>query len=277
MSSKRLQQKVCMVTGGTQGIGWALVQALADEGAMVYACGRSAANLHLAQEAARSLPYAGRLHLTQCDVSDRPALEQWLNQVYTERGRIDILINNAAFTRWENFNTMSQAEIDLTMQTAFGATATSTKIVLPLMQQAGSGHIVNIGSTTGNIYVGGASAAYTAAKAAIDGFTQTLQVELVGGPVHIMLVRIGAVGGTDFFKKHVALNRMPRVSDIVPMLTPPQVAQGVLRGIHQQRAIVTMPGIYRLLYPIFVLAPGFSRWLGRVGGQTQRDYGGVKW
>lgn len=264
--------KVCLVTGGTQGIGLAMVQALAEEGAVVYGCGRSASNLRLAQDSLRPLPYADRVFLSQCDITDRPALEKWIMDVYAERGRIDILINNAAYTRWEDLNKMTLAEIDLTMATAFGATAAAIKTVLPLMQQAQSGHIVNIGSTTGSIFVGGASAAYTAAKAAIDGFTQTLQVELRNSPLHIMLVRIGAVGGTDFFKKHVGLNRMPRMSDIVPALTPTQVAQGVLRGLHKRQAIVTMPGIYKLLYLVFVLFPRLSRWLARTGGTTRRNY-----
>ncbi len=269
--------KVCLVTGGTQGIGLALVQRLAQEGAIVYGCGRSAANLHLAQEQIKTWPTADHIHLSQCDITDRPALEQWLMGAYEARGRVDILINNAAFTRWENFTEMSLDEIDLTLETGFGAAAASTKIVLPLMLQAGSGHIVNIGSTTGNIFVGGASAAYTAAKAAIDGFTQTLQVELYTTPLHVMLVRIGAVGGTDFFKKHVSLQRMPRASDLVPVLTPPQVADGVLRGLNRRQAIVTLPRLYKLLFPLFVLAPGFSRWLARTGGRTTRNYAHVPW
>ncbi len=267
-----LQGKVCLVTGGTQGIGLALVQALAEEGAVVYGCGRSASNLLLAQDTIRPLPYARQVFLSQCDITDRPALEKWIMAVYRERGRIDILINNAAYTRWEDLDNMALAEIDLTMQTAFGATAAAIKTVLPLMHQAQSGHIVNIGSTTGNIFVGGASAAYAAAKAAIDGFTQTLQVELRGSPIHIMLVRLGAVGGTDFFKKYVALHRMPRVSDLVPVLTPEQVAKGVIRGLQKQQAIVTMPGIYKILYYIFVLSPRLSRWLARLGGTTRRNY-----
>ena len=269
---KWLQGKVCLVTGGTQGIGLALVQALAEEGAVVYGCGRSASNLLLAQETIRPLPYAGQIFLSQCDITDRPALGKWIMAVYRERGRIDILINNAAYTRWEDLDNMALAEIDLTMQTAFGATAAAIKTVLPLMHQAQSGHIVNIGSTTGNIFVGGASAAYAAAKAAIDGFTQTLQVELRGSFIHIMLVRLGAVGGTDFFKKYVALHRMPRVSDLVPVLTPEQVAKGVIRGLQKQQAIVTMPGIYKILYYIFVLSPRLSRWLARLGGTTRRNY-----
>lgn len=267
-----LQGQVCLVTGGTQGIGLALVQALAAEGAVVYGCGRSADNLRLAQDTIRPRPYASQVFLSQCDITDRPALEAWIMAVYRERGRIDILINNAAYTRWEDLADMTLAEIDLTMQTAFGATAAAIKTVLPLMHQAQSGHIVNIGSTTGNIFVGGASAAYAAAKAAIDGFTQTLQVELRGSPLHIMLVRLGAVGGTDFFKKHVALDRMPRVSDLVPVLTPEQVAKGVIRGLQKRQTILTMPGIYKILYYIFVLSPRLSRWLARIGGTTQRNY-----
>ena len=272
-----LANKVCLVTGGTQGIGLAMVQALAEQGAVVYACGRTPDNLHKAQALIRPFPYASRVHLSQCDITDRPALESWIMTAYEERGRVDILINNAAYTRWQHLTHMTVEEVDLTLQTGFMAMVVSIKTVLPFMQQAGGGWIINIGSITGNIFVGGASAAYAAAKAAIDGFTQTLTIELQDTPIQVMLVRLGAVGGTDFFKKHVGLERMPRLNDFLPVLTPPQVAQGVIWAIHKKQTILTLPRIHKLMYPVFVLFPRLSRWLARLGGTAQRNYAQTLW
>lgn len=272
-----LANKVCLVTGGTQGIGLALVQALAEQGAVVYACGRSLDNLRKAQDLIRSLPYAHHVHMNQCDITDRPALETWIMNAYQAGGRVDILINNAAYTRWQHLADMTIEETELTLQTGFMAMVVGIKTVLPLMQKANGGWIINIGSITGNIFVGGASAAYAAAKAAMDGFSQTLAIELRGTPIHVMLVRLGAVGGTDFFKKHVDLERMPRLSDFIPMLTPPQVAQSVIRAIHKKQTLVTLPGIHKLMHLIFVLFPGLSRWLARLGGTAQRNYAQTQW
>jgi len=272
-----LANKVCLVTGGTQGIGLALVQALAEQGAVVYACGRTPDNLHKAQNLIRPLPYAHHVHLSQCDITDRPALESWIMTAYKERGRIDILINNAAYTRWQHLTDMTVEEVEMTLQTGFMAMVVGIKTVLPMMQQAGGGWIINIGSITGNIFVGGASAAYAAAKAAMDGFSQTLAIELRDTPIQVMLVRLGAVGGTDFFKKHVGLERMPRLNDFIPMLTPPQVAQSVIRAIHKKQTLVTLPGIHKLMHLIFVLFPGLSRWLARLGGTARRNYAQTQW
>ena len=68
---KRFEEQVCVVTGGTQGIGWAMTQALAAEGATVYACGFSQGSLDKAEAARVTLPTANQIHLSRCDVTDR--------------------------------------------------------------------------------------------------------------------------------------------------------------------------------------------------------------
>jgi len=272
-----LKGQVCLVTGGAQGIGWAISQALADHGAQVFTCDISKESLARAAEELTTLPWADRITLSRCDVTARAEIEGWITKVYGQTGRIDVLVNNAAFVKWNDVAEMTVQEAICTMEVGYNGTVYGVKAVLPLMQAAGRGHIVNMGSSAGGIFIGGASAAYAAVKAAIDGYTQTLQIELKDSPVNVTLVRLATVAGTDFFGKHVAPSRLPRMGDFMSYLTPPQVAEGVVRAIHKRRAVLHMPRYLALFYLAFALAPGLLRRLTAVGGGGRRDYGQVEW
>jgi NAD(P)-dependent dehydrogenase (short-subunit alcohol dehydrogenase family) len=270
--TKRLTGRACVVTGGTQGIGWATVKALAQEGAHVYACGLSLHSLERAERERTTLPSAEAIRLAQCDVTARAAYEAWLDSVVSQAGRISVLVHNAAFTRWTDVTEMPVEEALLTMRVAYDGMVYGIKRLLPHMLATGGGSVVNIGSITGTIYVGGASAAYSAAKAAVEAYTRTLQVEMQKTPVRVTLVRLGTVAGTDFFGKHVDYRRMPRLLDFLPYLTVTQVADGVIEAIVEKKEVVTMPGYLRPLRLVYAVAPRFSRWLALRGGSGKRDY-----
>ena len=261
-----------MVTGGTQGVGWAIARALAENGAQVYACGLSTENLHRALSLRATLPQSTNIHLSQCDVSDRAALTEWLERVYAETGRLDVLVNNAAYVRWSGVCEMSVEEAERTMRVAYDGMLYGVKAALPHMMAANQGHIINVGSITGSIFVGGASAAYSAAKAAVEAYTRTLHVELHETPVHVTLLRLGTVAGTDFFAKHVAHTRMPRLLDFLPYLQPEDIGHAVVRVITRPKEVVTLPRYLSALRIVFTLMPRFSRWLTWRGGAGRRRY-----
>jgi NAD(P)-dependent dehydrogenase (short-subunit alcohol dehydrogenase family) len=269
--------RVCLITGGAQGIGWAITQALAERGAQVYACTLSTSSLERARQELAGSPWADRIHLAQCDVSKRDQLEAWIGTVVRETGRIDVLINNAAFVRWEDVSSMSVEDAELTMQVGYNAMLYSIKTVLPLMQAAGRGHIVNMGSSAGRVFVGGSSAAYSAAKAAVEGYTRTLHIELAGSPIKTTLVRLGTVAGTDFFRKYVPASRLPRIAEILSYLTPPQVGRGVMRAIRTGRPILDMPAYLPFFYMYYNLFPGIFLWLVKISGSGRRNFGELKW
>ena len=277
MPHPHLTERVAVVTGGTQGIGWAISQALADAGATVYACGYSAASQNRAADELSQLPWAERIRLAQLDVTDRPAYEHWLTEIYTQHGRCDILVHNAAFVRWEDVLVMSAAEADHSMAVAYNGLVTGVKTALPWMLAAGYGRIVVIGSLTAHILVPGSSAAYAAAKSAVDVYTRTLQMELAATPARATIVRLGTVGGTKFFQEHVPAARMAPLTRFFPPLTPPVVATAVVQAIVQGCEIVTLPGYMRALILAYHLFPRFSRWLAGRGGANNRNYGGVAW
>jgi NADP-dependent 3-hydroxy acid dehydrogenase YdfG len=272
-----LENQVCLVTGGTQGIGWAIAQAMADRGARVFACGRSQASLARATEELQSLPWRDVIRLYQCDVTDRPALEEWIHAIHRDNGRIDVLVNNAAYVQWEDIADMSIDEAMRTMRVSYDGMVVGIKTVLPFMLAAERGHFINIGSMTARIFVPGSSAAYAAAKAAVDAYTLMLQIELENTPINATLVRLATVAGTDFFKEHVPPTRMSPLARHVPALTPPRVANAVVKAIRKKQQILTLPRYMHWLGLIYTIAPGFSRWLAKVGGGRHPDYGRVEW
>src|SRR5690606_7775820 len=114
------------------------------------------------------------------------------------------LVNNAMYTRWQDVTETPVEDAERMMQTAYNAMVYGVSTVLPLMLRARRGWIINMGSSAGRIFVGSASASYAAAKAAIDGYSQTLAVELRNSPLKVILVRPATVAGTDFFRKNVS-------------------------------------------------------------------------
>ncbi len=272
----QFEEQVCVVTGGTQGIGWAMTQALAAEGAAVYACGFSQASLDKAEAERATLPTAGQIHLSRCDVTDRAAFEAWLGEIWAGNGRIDLLIHNAAYVRWADVTEMSVQEAQRTMRVGYDGMVIGSKFVLPKMQAAGRGHIVNIGSVAGRAFVGGASAAYAATKAAIDAYTQILHAELADSPVNATIVRLGTVAGTDFFRKHVSNERMPPFTKFLPALTPERVATAVLNAVIKKQQTLTLPRYLELLTFVYNLSPRFARWLAQFGGPNRKDYARIE-
>ncbi len=277
MASKFLAGKVCLVTGGAEGIGWAIVQALADYGGDVYVCTSSIENLTMAQNELQKMPWQEKIHLAQCDVARRADVEGWIAGIYGRTGRIDVLVNNAAFIRWESVDEMPVEEFERMMQVNYFAIVYAVKAVLPLMHAAGQGHIINISSSAGKLFVNRRTAGYAASKAASDAFTQTLSMELQGTPITATVVCLGAVAGTDFFRKHVPFTHMPRLGDYFAYLTPPQVADGIIRTLRSRKSTLDMPGYLPAMYVVFALMPNALRWLINWGGSGRRDYGAVKW
>ena len=273
-----LSERVCLVTGGASGIGWALVKALAREGASVHACDVSEENLARVEEEARREGLS--VHLARCDVADRVATERWVSDVVAREGRVDVLVNNAAFIRWESVEAMPVEDVERTMRVGYDGMVYATRAVLPHMRAAGRGHIVNLGSLVGRVFVRGPSAAYAAVKAAIDAYTQMLQIELEGSPLRVTLVRLAAVAGTQFFGRHVDSARMPRIADLVPPLAPEVVARALVRALRRGERNVDLPRFLPAVYLLFALAPGLTRWFATVGGAGRRDYslprGGVR-
>lgn len=265
----RLAGQVCLVTGGAQGIGAALCRLLSQRDARVFVADISREHLRAADQVQPARPAAGSIHYSCCDVTQWREVEAWIRTVHDRTGRIDVLVNNAAYIRWEDVALMPVEDAQRIMRVAYDGMVFCVHAVLPEMLRAGRGHIVNMGSVADQMFLFGGYAAYAAAKAAINAFSQVLQIELRNSGVRVTLIRPGLVAGTSLFGQQVDASRMPRIADLLPLTSADTVARQVLRMLEKPREILTIPWQYRVLAGLYQAAPRLSRWLSRIGGRCR--------
>ena len=190
-----LEGKVAIVTGGGKGLGRAFCEGYAREGAKVLAVTRK--DIQGLEETVRRIhDLGGEGEYLQIDVSSKADTERMAKHAIDRFGRIDILVNNAAYyygVERKNFYEISEAEWDMMMSVNVKGSWLSTMAVFPYMKQAGKGKVINL---TSEVFFTGSHgfAHYVATKGAVVGLTRALAVEL--GP-HNICINAVAPGFTD--------------------------------------------------------------------------------
>jgi len=206
--SGKLEGRVALVTGAGNGIGRAIAQAFAAEGAIVGVNdfkGEAAHSTVAAIEAA-----GGRAETLPGDASDREAVRAMVLGLAERHGRFDIVVNNAAWVRYEPIEAISQKTYDRMTGIGFGGIVWSIQAAAEAMTKGGS--IINIASSAA--YLGMANAMlYCGLKAGVTGLTRAASVEL--GPKGIRVNAI-APGST-------------RTEQVAAMLTPEMVEKRLAR------------------------------------------------
>jgi short-subunit dehydrogenase len=177
--------KVVVVTGGSDGIGKALIDRLVHAGARVATCGRNYDKLYSLQMKYTAFP----LHTMVCDVSKEQDCKRFIDSTIETFGSIDILINNAGISMRSLFQDLDVDVIRKIMEINFLGAVYCTKYALPwIISQKGS--IVGISSTAGYRGLPGRSG-YSASKFALQGWLEALRTELMHKGVHVMWVSPG--------------------------------------------------------------------------------------
>jgi len=185
-----LAGQVAIVTGASQGIGRAIAETLAANGATVALVARSAAKL--AEVAAAIRAAGGRAEEFPADVAQAEAVGGVVDAVVARLGRVDILVNNAGVTRDTLLPRMSDEEWDQVLATNLrGPFLFMRAVSRPMMQQR-YGRIVNVASVSGLIGNPG-QANYSASKAGLVGLTRTVAKELAGRKVTVNAVAPGFI------------------------------------------------------------------------------------
>lgn len=186
-----LEGRVAIVTGGTRGIGRAVVYELAREGVKVALCGTRE---EVAREAARTL--SDEHGVEACgygvDVADRQAIDGMVESVNERFGRVDILVNNAGITRDGLVLRMKDEDFDDVLRVNLGGIFGFTRAVSRLMLRQRSGSIVNLSSVVGLTGNSGQSN-YAASKAGILGFTRSVARELASRGIRVNAVAPGFI------------------------------------------------------------------------------------
>ena len=219
-----MSQRSVLITGCSSGIGYDAAHSLFKAGSRVFATCRKAEDVdRLTNEGLEAL---------QLDVTDETSMDSALSEILSRTGgSLDALINNAAYATpgaAEDIPTEALREIFET--NLFGLHALTRKVI-PVMRKQGYGRIVNIGSVLGYV-VFKWRAAYVATKYALEGYTDTLRLEMKNTPIKIILINPGPItsrirqNSVPHFEKHINWSASPRAE---------QYRKSLLKRLYEDR------------------------------------------
>ncbi len=190
MGGKGLEGRVAIVTGGSRGIGRAVAQSLAEDGASVVVSGRDAARLAAAAKELEGLgvPVLGVV----ADVARREDAERLVAETKERFARVDVLVNNAGITRDALLVRMKDEDWDAVLGVNLRGAFLMTRAVAKVMMRQKSGRIINIASVAGAMGNAG-QANYSAAKAGLIGLTKTAARELAHWGILVNAVAPGLI------------------------------------------------------------------------------------
>jgi NADP-dependent 3-hydroxy acid dehydrogenase YdfG len=223
-----LTGKIVFITGASAGIGAATAHAFAAEGAKLLLCARRKDKVDTV--AAEALAKGAQaVHTFDLDVTDRAAVASAINALPAEWSSIDILVNNAGLSR--GLDKLYQGDIqdwEEMIDTNIKGVLYVTRAVVPGMVERGKGHVINLGSTAGELaYPNGA--VYCATKAALKSINDGLRQDVLGTPVRVTGVEPGMVE-TDFSRVRFRGDeeRAAKVYQGVVPLRPEDVADAIV-------------------------------------------------
>jgi NAD(P)-dependent dehydrogenase (short-subunit alcohol dehydrogenase family) len=191
----RLQDKVCVVTGGGSGIGAATCALFAREGAKLVVADL---NLEAAQAVADAANAAGGTAVaTAVDVSDSAAARKMIDFALAEFGRLDVLVNNAGFGFAGSVVDTDEADWDRLMSVNLKGVFLGCKHAIPVMQRQGGGAIVNTASVVANVGVRD-RAAYCASKGGVAALTRAMALDHVDAGIRVNAVAPGTIDSPYF-------------------------------------------------------------------------------
>ena len=230
------QGKVVVVTGASSGIGKATSIDFAKEGAQVVCVSRNGEKIKKVVDEIKS--FNGKSIGVTCDVSSHALVKRMVDKVYEQFGRVDVLVNCAGFGIYKSLKDHSIDEMEELMKTNYFGTVYTTKEVLPIMENQGTGHIVNIASMAGKLSFPNYSA-YCASKFAVVGFTQSLRIELEQKNIGVSL--ICPAGAKTNFYDHPSFEGHPHKTDPESMLNPHDVSRTIIDAVKSNKAEVHLP------------------------------------
>ena len=235
--------RVAAITGAGSGIGRALANALARQGAHLALSDID--DVGLAETVAQCEGHGVKITSQHVDVSDRDAVYEWADRVVADHGKVNLIFNNAGVALGATVESMSYEDFEWLMNINFWGVVYGSKAFLPHLKQSGDGHIVNLSSVFGLISVPSQSA-YNAAKFAVRGFTDSMRMELEveGACVSVTTVHPGGIktniarnARIDASVRDVAGDPEKAVRDFERafITSPDKAAQQILTAVRRDR------------------------------------------
>ncbi|WKK10723.1 3-oxoacyl-ACP reductase FabG [Rhodococcus ruber] len=184
-----LENRTAVVTGGAQGIGFAIAQEFVDAGARVVL---GDLDLDAATAAAKKLGGRDVARAVRCDVVNADEWDTLLAEAVDGFGSLDVVVNNAGITRDATMRTMTEEDFDLVIAVHLKGTWHGTRKASAIMRDAKRGAIVNISSLSGKVGMVGQTN-YSAAKAGIVGLTKAAAKEMAHHGVRVNAIQPGLI------------------------------------------------------------------------------------
>jgi short-subunit dehydrogenase len=248
------QDKVVVITGGSDGIGKALIETLIPLGARVATCGRNHDKLYTLQmEYSQVL-----LHAVACDVSNEQDCRRFIESTIETFGGIDILINNAGISMRALFLDSDTEVTRRVMEINFLGAVYCTKYALPSILER-KGVVVGVSSTAGYRGLPGRSA-YSASKFALQGWLESLRTELYKTGVHVMWV---CPGFTTSNIRHAALDNRGKASgesvlNEGRLMSAEECSRHIVRAIEKRKRTLVLTFLGKVTVLINKLYPSLA-------------------
>ena len=241
----RLEGKVVLITGASEGIGAACAAEFAAAGAKLSLTARSAEGLR------RAGPNA---LITPGDLTDSAVRQSVVERTIERFGRIDILVNSAGIGMYAQSSNAPMDDVRRLMELNFFALLGMIQLVAPHLRERRSGMIVNVSSIGGKMPLPWATL-YSASKYAVSALTEGLRMELRRDGVKTMLACPSYV--TTGFQKHVIAGQPPAaiVRKRSSAITPAECARAIRRGVEREARTVMAPASSWLLVLMARLFP----------------------
>ena len=187
----QVPEKIALITGSSSGFGLLTSIELAKAGFRVVATMRDLGRRGALDQAAAAAGVASQIDVRQLDVTHFDAIPGVVDQVVRDYGRLDVLVNNAGFAVAGFAEDVRLEELRQQFETNFFAVVAMTKAVLPTMRRQASGHIIQI-SSIGGLRGTATLSSYDASKHALEGWSESLRIEVNSLGIKVVLVEPGA-------------------------------------------------------------------------------------
>jgi NAD(P)-dependent dehydrogenase (short-subunit alcohol dehydrogenase family)/uncharacterized protein YndB with AHSA1/START domain len=244
ISAREIANQRVLVTGGSSGIGLAVAQALAEEGAEVALLARNEVGLAAAKRKLAEESGAEAITVA-ADVTDRERLTAAIDEAARQLGGLDVLVTAAAGLSFGRFTETDPDDFEATVETVLGGTVDTVRAALPHLERS-RGAVVVIGSIAARMPLPG-MVAYTASKHGLVGFLETARIELEesGSSVTLSLVNPGAVDTPLWSNLESSTGLLPPSPPTPTLYSAEAIAEGVISVVRRPRDELTVGGFAR--------------------------------
>jgi NAD(P)-dependent dehydrogenase (short-subunit alcohol dehydrogenase family) len=186
-----MPDKIALITGSSSGFGLLTSIELAKAGFRVVATMRDLSRRERLNQAAAAAGVASQLDIRTLDVTDFNSIPTFVDTIVRDHGRLDVLVNNAGFAVAGFAEDIKLEELRRQFETNFFGAVAMTKAALPIMRRQHSGHIIQVSSISG-LHGSVTVSSYSASKHALEGWSESLRLEVNSLGIKVVLVEPGA-------------------------------------------------------------------------------------